>query len=261
MLLIASCNKSFSLRLWHHFALMVSMKNFRPLFLTAVTGILFCSFSQLSSAALQGSIKIEQLSASTTGSWTLLSEDGTFISSNDEGIEKNNYTVAITRFGQTTLSVIPPHGMSAKIGVYRGGDLIASTESQQYSFPLVSNDNYRFVVQYALTKLGTLGVTSDPSETRFRMRGPSGRTYSGVSSKTFENLPAGRYTIMFAAAEGCDQAARKNVIVRADERNVVFVSQSCVQDEPDGIDRSRTSKRSLREKAEEREYNPRGSRK
>lgn len=237
------------------------MKNFRTLLTTTIFGLTFFSFSQFSDAALQGSIKIEQLSASTTGVWTLLSEDGTTITSNDEGVDRNNYSFAITRFGQTTLSVAPPAGMSARISVYRGGELIATTDSQQYSFKLVSNDNYRFVIQYALSKLGSLGITSEPSNTRFRMRGPTGRTYSGISPKTFDNLPAGRYTVMFAASEGCDQAARKNAIVKPEERNVVHVSQSCESNQEDNVDRSRTSRRSLREYAEEREYKARGERK
>lgn len=238
------------------------MKNFRTLIFSAFTLLVFFGFSQYSSAALQGSIKIEQLSPTTTGTWTLLSEDGTAITSEDEGVNKNNYAVAITRFGQTTLSVTPPPGMSARISVYRGNELQSFTDSQQHSFKLVANDNYRFVIQFALSKLGSLGVTSEPSNTRFRMRGPSGRTYSGVSPKTFDNLPAGRYTVMFAAAEGCDQAARKNAVVKPEERGVVHVTQACEQEgEDDTVDRSRASKRTLREYAEERELNERGNRK
>lgn len=237
------------------------MKNLHTLLCTIFFGLTFFSFSQFSDAALQGSIKIEQLSASTTGVWTLLSQDGTAITSNDEGVDRNNYSFAITRFGQTTLSVVPPPGMSARISAYRGGELIATTDSQQYSFELVSNDNYRFVIQYALSKLGSLGVTSEPSGLRFRMRGPSGRTYSGTSPKTFDNLPIGRYTVMFAASEGCLQPPRKNGVVKTEERNVVHVSQTCTVETEDNVDRSRTSKRTLREYAEEREYKDRGERK
>lgn len=229
--------------------------------LSGFVAALFFGVSGSSLAAIQGSIKIEQLSAGATGEWTILSEDGTAISSSDDGVLKNNYSFAITRFGQTTLSVTPPPGMSARISVYRGGDVIATTDSQQYSFKLLANDNYRFVIQYSLSKLGTLGVTSEPANVRFRMRGPTGRNYSAKSPHTFKNLPAGSYAITFSTIDGCFQPARKTVVVEPDQRNTTNVTLTCGSAEEENVDRSRVSRRTIRNYAEQREYKARGNRK
>ena len=237
------------------------MKN-RILLTSALSSALFFAFTAMSSAAIQGSIKIEQLSASDIGTWTILSEDGSAIKSTDPGVDKTNYAFAITQFGQTTFSVAPPAGMSARINVYRGGEQIATVDSQQYSFKLVSNDNYRFVVQYSLSKLGSLGVTSEPSGIRFRMRGPNGRNYSARTPHTFNNLPAGSYALTFAATETCFQPSRKTVVVEPEQRNTTHVTLTCTDNTQDEtVDRSRISKRALREYAEQREFNARGNRK
>jgi hypothetical protein len=223
--------------------------------------VLVLGLPQASSAAIQGAIQIQQISPSSQGTWTLLSEDGTSISSDDAGDRKNNYSVAITRFGQTTLSVVPPPSMSGKISVYRGGVLLLTTNTMQHSFNLVSNDSYRFVIQYSLTGFGLLGITSDPSGVRFRLRGPLGRTYGGTSPQSFEKLPVGKYIIMFGATKDCLQPPRKNATVKMDERTAVNITLPCTSPVDDTVDRTRTSKRSLREYAEDREYNSRGNRK
>lgn len=211
----------------------------------------------------QANIKIEQLSPAAPGTWTLISSDGVVRNSNDPGVLKNGYAFGVTDYGPTTLSVTPPPGMSARITAYRGGDQIGQTDAQQYSFTLVANDNYRFVIQYALSKLGDLGVTSQPSGIRFRMKGPTGHTYSALSPYTFKNIPAGHYAITFPATNGCTAPSVTTVVVESDTRNTKNVSlASCTSSADDlRLDRSRVSKRTLREKAESREYKPRGERK
>jgi hypothetical protein len=239
------------------------MLNHRMNLLSFLSVLFSFSLTGTASAALQGSIKIEQLSASTVGTWTLLSEDGTDLTSASEDINPFDYSVAITRFGQTTLSVIPPAGMSVKIAVYRGGDFLYTVDSRQHSFKLLANDNYRFVIQYTLSRFGNLGITSEPSSVRFRMRSPSGMTSAGTTPKTFENLPVGRYILMLGTIEGCLLPARKTIIVKEGERNVVKVTLPCDNSQvaDDDIDRSRVSKRTLRAYAEERELKKRGQRK
>ena len=74
--------------------------------------------------AVQASIKIEQISPSSYGTWTLLSEDGSSRSSKDAGVTTTgNVAMGLTNFGQTTLSVTTPAGMSAIISVYLGSQL------------------------------------------------------------------------------------------------------------------------------------------
>lgn len=234
---------------------------FRILGSSVVAVVILFGIPRSTTAALQGSIQIQQISASSQGTWTLLSADGTAITSDDAGVNKNEFSIGISRFGQTTLSVVTPPGMSAKISVYRGGDLLLTTDTQQYSFNLTSNDTYRFVIQYSLKSLGLLGVTSDPSGVRFRLRGPTGRTFGGTSPQSFDNLPAGRYVLMFGETNGCSRPPRKTATVKAEERTAVHVTLPCTSPTDDTVDMSRVSKRTLREYAEQRELNARGNRK
>lgn len=213
-------------------------------------------------AAPQASIKIEQLSPSTYGTWTLLSADGSSRSSADEGVDpKGGFTIGLSDFGQTTLSVSSPPGMSALISVYRGGDLIKEVASQQYSFPLYANDNFRFLIKYSLSRVGSLGVTSEPSALRFRMKGPTGKVFTATTPFTFKSLPAGKYSLYFPKTENCLQPAVKSVDVAPEERNTTNVTLTCNVGEEDSVDRSRVSKRTLRNYVEAREVKARGNRK
>lgn len=215
-----------------------------------------------SSAAVQASISIEQIGASRTGSWTLLSANGDSISSADPGIDKNRFSIGLTEFGPTTLSVTPPNGMNAKILVYRGGEVINSVTTNQYSFQIYANDTYRFVVQYSLARVGSLGVTSDPTRLRFRLSPVGGgRNFTGKTPHTFNNLPAGKYTVRFSSTKGCYSPPVKTVVVEEEKRNTTLVTLTCVSEEADTIDRTRTSKRSIREAASLRELKKRGARK
>ncbi|MBP9850632.1 MAG: hypothetical protein KBC47_02985 [Candidatus Peribacteraceae bacterium] len=213
-------------------------------------------------AAAQASITIEQLSPSVYGTWTLLSGDGSSRSSKDDGVDRTGgFSMALTELGQTTLSVIPPPGMSAVISVYNGGELVQNIDSQQYSFPLYTNSKYRFVIRYSLTRLGTLGVTSDPTPLRFRMKGPSGRTYVGRTPHTFKNLPAGKYSLYFPKTDECLQPAVQTIDVEPEKRNTTLVTLRCNVEEEENVDRSRISRRTLREYVEAREVKTRGNRK
>lgn len=214
-------------------------------------------------AGTQANIKIEQLSPSEYGTWTLLSEDGSSRSSKDKGVTPNGgLSLGVTEFGQTTLSVIAPPGMSAVISVYRGDELLQSVTSTQYSFPVHVNDNYRFLIKYSLSRLGSLGITSEPNFLRFRMKGPSGRNYSAKTPYTFKNLPAGKYSVYFAKTDSCIQPAVQTIEVEPQQRNTAKITLNCnAAQETEAVDTSRVSKRTLREYVQKRETKTRGERK
>ncbi len=240
------------------------MKNLR---LTGVLCTLSLVLGTIPSVALgasaQANIRIEQLTPSAYGTWTLLSSNGALRTSNDPGVLKSAFTVGVTDYGPTTLSVVPPPGMSVKITTYRGGEKVGETDAQQYSFTLVANDNYRFVLQYALSRLGNLGVTSQPSGIRFRMKGPGGRFYSATSPFTFTNIPVGRYSLTFPPKNGCTAPSVHTVIVESETRNTANISlATCDTAATDTThDYSRISKRTLRDMVEQRELRKRGERK
>ncbi len=214
------------------------------------------------SAGTQAAIKIEQLSASSFGTWTLLSANGSSRTSKDKGVDvTGGFTAALTEFGQTTLTVTAPAGMSVSISVYHGGDLVKEVTSNQYSFPLYTNDNYRFVIKYSLSRTGSLGVTSEPGQLRFRMKGPTSRNYSAVTPFTFKELPAGKYSLYFPKTQDCLQPAVQTIDVQPGQRNTTNVSLTCNVAAEENVDRSRVSKRTLFEYVQTRETKTRGQRK
>ena len=240
------------------------MKSTRFLVITAALALCMGAIPASSyGTGAQANIKIEQLSPGVPGVWTMLSSTEALRKSTDEGVNPLDYSFGVTDYGPTTLSVSPPPGMTVRITAYRGGEKVGQTDSQQYSFTLVANDNYRFVLQYALAKLGSLGITSEPSGVRFRIRGPGGRTRAAETPVTLENLPVGRYTVMFPGVNGCTDATRQNAIVEAETRNTLHVTLANCEatTSTDAVDNSRVSKRTLREQAEQREFKPRGERK
>jgi len=215
-------------------------------------------------AAVQASLRIDQVSPSSYGVWTLIPASGDAITSSDPGVDRVSYSFGLSEFGPLTLTVAPPPGMVVKISTYRGGDLIESKETPQVSVNLFPNDNYRFLIRYSLSRLGSLGVTSDPSAIRFRMRGPTRKVYTAITPYTFANIPEGRYMITFPAPEGCLQPPPHAVIVEPGRRNVTHVTFPCNLDEQNSTESgssARKSKRELREEVETRESRPRGERK
>jgi hypothetical protein len=213
------------------------------------------------SAAVQTSIKIEQVSPKKVGTWTMLFADGSSKASTESGASLST-TFSVTIFDQMTLSVVPLPGMSVKIAIYRNGDLVKTETTPQYSFKPLPNESYRFVISYAYTRMGSLGVTSDPSSLRFRMKGPAGtRMFTAKSPFTFNQLPAGKYTLYFPAHGKCAQPAPHGATIEPGKRNTVHITLNCSVTTTETVDNSRVSKRTLVEQAKAREYKKRGERK
>lgn len=151
---------------------------------------------------LKGTVSIEQVSPSSVGSWMFIMKDEAPVSSTDKGANAKNYSFGFTNFGPVTLSLQPPPGMTTVINVYRGGNKFTTQETRQLTVTLYPGDTYRFVVQYSLTNVGSLGITSTPSNVPLRITGPDKKRYSSRSPHTFTNLPAGRYTIQAGLIPG-----------------------------------------------------------
>ncbi len=242
----------------------VFMHNRHFLFLLSILVVPVSLFglAPQASADAKASIKIEQISAKQFGKWTLYSASGTTRMSTGSGMNKNSISFAVNEFGPTTLSVKPPAGMSVKISVYRSGELIETVDVPQYSFTLYPNDNYRLLVQYALTRLGSLGITSNPSGLKLRMKGASTKTYTATTPHTFINIPAGQYSIMIGPTKTCLKPAPHTVVVIPEQRNTAYITLNCdTEKEVGAATRTQPSKRSLREYVEQRERNARGNRK
>jgi hypothetical protein len=214
------------------------------------------------SGQVRATLAIEQISASSYGTWNILFGDNQPLSSTDEGVDKSRFSFSLTSFGPTVISVTPPPGMSAAITVYRGGAVITKTSLPQYSFNLLPNDNYRFLVQYSLARLSGLGVTSEPSGIKFRVKGPGGKNFTGTTPADFSNVPAGRYSVTFGRTGTCLIPPPHSIVLQPDQRNVVNVKMNCtVEEEGPELIRSNVTRRSIRQLVEEREAKKRGERK
>ncbi|MDD5055392.1 MAG: hypothetical protein PHZ00_03940 [Candidatus Peribacteraceae bacterium] len=211
---------------------------------------------------VRATLAVEQISPSRLGSWTILSGENPPLSSSDDGVDKTRYSFSLTSFGPTVISVVPPPGMSAAITIYRGGTIVTKTTVPQFSFNLLPNDNYRFLVQYSLARLSGLGVTSEPSGAKFRIKAPTGRFYGGVTPADFTNLPAGKYSLLFGRTGDCLLPPPRSIVLKPDQRNIINVKMTCtVEETGPEIIRSSVTKRSIRQIVEEREAKKRGERK
>lgn len=212
-------------------------------------------------AAVQASITVEQISPQKIGVWTLLHGDGSSIKSTEKGINQLKYSFSVTDFSPKTFSVEPPFGMTTKILVYRGGDLLKTVLNNQYSFTPYGNDVYRFLVQYSVAPTGSLGITSDPAQVQFRLKGGD-KTRTGTTPTTLTNLPAGKYTIDVIPPKGCTKPSPRTIAVKSGERNTTMITVSCpTEEEASTTSSSRVSKRSIVESAQARELKKRGQRK
>lgn len=211
--------------------------------------------------ALEATIQIDQVSPGEYGTWSLLTPDGEIRANKGDPGKPSSESFTVDQFGQVTLSTTLPAGMTAKILIERNGTPRETVDLPQVTVELSPGDNYRFIIQYASTRLGTLGIISEPSRARFQLRGPTQRRLSGRTPRTFTNIPSGRYTITFRPLRGCVSPAPKTVMVEPEKRIVLNVTIPCNVTEDDGIDRTRPTKRSIVEAAKARELKPRGERK
>ena len=217
---------------------------------------LFFWFPAKSSAELQGTIAIEQVSPSSVGAWTFYGTDGVMTTSKDKGVSAKKHAFSLTQFGPVRLSVKPPPGMSSRVLVFRNGTQSSVEDLQQLTLTLYPGDSYRLVIQYAFTRLGSLGVTTTPTGVKVTLKGPGGRKYVATSPYTFTNLPAGKYTVSGAAIADCFASPLYNRNVEPEKRVTLQIDMPCGQPASTaeaGERDTRQSKRAIRQQAEQRE--------
>ncbi len=232
------------------------MRHFR---ITVIAALIACLFSAASSTQLvaasdvKASITVEQVSPSSYGTWTIISGENVKFSSTGADVNKLKYSLSLTSFGPTVITAAPPAGMSATITVFRRDELLLKNALPQYSFNLLPNDDYRFLIQYAPARPSSLGVTSEPAGIKFRVRGPNGKNFTGVTPADFKNLPGGRYTVTFGRTGNCTLPAAQSIVLKPDQRNVINTTISCNETAEEPVFRSSVTKRSIRQLIEDRE--------
>jgi hypothetical protein len=150
--------------------------------------------------------------------------------------------------GELTLSVDPPSGSTVTISIYKDDELVKKQQIQQLSVTSEEGHSYRFYVQYAFTKQGTIGVTSSPSGVLIRMKGPNGKRFLGRTPKTFERMYAGRYTITANTMPGCASPRPYTKELKDGERLVVHIDLPCdLEKRKMGEDKPLISRRGLKQ--------------
>jgi len=171
-----------------------------------------------------GSILIEQQSPTEAlGEWTLLKPDQTSVK-----LRTKSYTVELTTVGNHTIFVEPPEGMSTKIVLTKGeAEELKSTDHPQLSFSVSAGDNLTISIQYILSRVGIVSISSDPPGVPFEMEGPNKIIYKGITPASFKTVPEGQYTVRYSP-EGCIAPRPQSLQLRKDGRiNFTYNVVSC----------------------------------
>ena len=174
------------------------------------------------SGTVIGSVTVEQTGPTTVfGKWTLLQPDQSSIK-----LSTKTYAVEATLPGNYTLFAEPPEGMSAKIYLYKGTELMKTLDRPQVSFVLAEGDAYRISVNYILSRTGDVSVNSYPSGIPFRLEGPNKITVNDVTPYALDGTPEGQYTVRYYP-EGCVHPRPQSLLLRKDGRLAFTINISC----------------------------------
>lgn len=221
----------------------------------------FAYAADLPAGQAGAAIQIDQVSPADYGTWTFLFSDGEAKAGRGEVGKPSSESFSVSYTGSVTLATTLPAGMAAKIDVYKSGMLLKTIDLPQVAIELQSGDDYRFVIRYSYSRLGTLGITSEPNHGRFVMKGPTRRRFTGRTPKTYLNIPEGHYVITFRPLPGCVSPAPKTIIVEPNKRNVAKITIPCESKENESVQQRTSTKRSIMEAARLRELKPIGERK
>lgn len=207
------------------------MHTFRTIIITSLGAVLCFSVPFTTALADTKAVyTVDQVSPKEYGSWVVYSGDTVLAASSDRGVSLKHYSFSSSVFGPVTLSVKNPPGMTSVISVFRNTDLVQTISTPQVTVSAFPNDNYRFIVQYARTNLGSLGVTSVPSNVAIMIKGPDGKERRARTPHTFTNLPVGRYAIYTPnPPDTCGSAAPMTRSVESEKRLAVIIELPCNQ--------------------------------
>ncbi len=205
--------------------------------------------AQESPSGERATVKVEQVTPDGFGRWTLFYVGGS-IASDSPGVESPRMHIAYPPAGNLTFTVQPPSGATASVALYEGDTRIKVATFGQLNAIVEAGKSYRLLVTYTYNKNGMLGVTSSPSSVIFRMTGPDGKTYRGKTPHTFQNIPAGQYTIRFNSMRGCIRPRPVNRRLEKGDRQVLHTEFDCTSlrnrlSEQKRTARPLTSRRSL----------------
>ena len=149
-----------------------------------------------------GTITIEQQSPNgVLGGWVLIKPENKRLS-----LQRENYTIHDAPVGNYTLLVEPPAGAETIIRLFLDQDLLDSFTQPQASFSLEQNVHIRLRAEYIFSRVGVIGVNSQPPGLGFTLRGPNDFEVTGTTPKSYEEMPEGQYTITYDKIPDCPEA-------------------------------------------------------
>jgi len=161
-----------------------------------------------------GTLRIEQQSPNGIfGSWTLIKPGNIHHTGNTQGED-----IPELQEGHYTLIADPPHGAQGFIHVFNHENLAISEARPQASFDIQEGDAFRIVIEYMFSRVGTVSVNSDPPGMAFKMIGPNGEIYEGITPESYLKASEGQYTVDFAEIEGCITPKRNSLLLTKDGR-------------------------------------------
>lgn len=171
-----------------------------------------------------GSILIEQVGpgSGVKGKWSLIKPDHS-----QTHMQVPRYELATAPAGGYTLIARPPQGASANVTVIINGIVTSSGTLPQASFRISAGDVVTIKVVYAFTRVGSVSARTEPLGLAFRIKGPNGSEYTGVTPQSFEGVPEGQYTIYFDPIEGCVTPKPKSDRLLSNSRINFTVIFSC----------------------------------
>ena len=177
----------------------------------------------LFAAEQTGTISVEQQSPNGIfGEWILIKPGNKRLT-----LRQESYTLEEAPLGNYTLLVEPPSGAITTVRVFIDQDMLKSFSQPQASFTLEQNTHIRLRVEYTFTRVGTVGVNSQPPGMGFTLIGPNDFEITGKTPASYSAMPEGQYTVTFDKIEGCPLPKPKSDRLIAGSRINFSITFSC----------------------------------
>lgn len=169
----------------------------------------------------QGNIIIEQQHPKgKLMGWTLVNTGDLMIKDN---VKSRTVSVPV---GSYTLFIDQPQGYLTDIRIYKGSELLKTSDSPQISFSYAAGDDLKVFIHFQLAFSGQVNVVSTPKGVPFELRGPEGLIMKDVTPKSYDAMPIGLYSVRYIP-EGCTETPPKSDELRDEQRIDFSVTLKC----------------------------------
>ncbi|PIQ76593.1 hypothetical protein COU78_02700 [Candidatus Peregrinibacteria bacterium CG10_big_fil_rev_8_21_14_0_10_49_24] len=156
----------------------------------------------LHAAQATGTITIEQQSPNgIIGEWILIKPGN-----KRTVLRQKTYTFDEAEVGNYTILIEPPAGSETTIRTFIEQDLLKSVKQPQTSFMVEQNSHILVRIEYVFTRVGKVGVNSQPPGVEFTLKGPNKFAVQSVTPQSYNDMPEGQYTVEYQEIPDCPKA-------------------------------------------------------